>query len=267
MPPLTITSLQNPRVKQAVRLRDKRDRIREWLMPVEGRDELLLALESGANPRTVFHCPALTNAADRDATLRAVTARGAEVIEVSEPVFAKMAYREHPDGWLAIFPRPDRTLPGLQLPPAPLLVVAEAVEKPGNLGALLRTADAAGVDAVLVCDPVTDVTNPNVIRASRGTVFTVPVVEAPAGDALRWMKERRIRLVAATPGAATDYTAADLRGALAIAVGAEDSGLSAAWMDAAAVRVRIPMRGRVNSLNVATAAALVIYEAVRQRSA
>jgi TrmH family RNA methyltransferase len=263
--PLQITSAQNPRVKQIVRLRDKRDRMREWLMVVEGRDELALALDSGASPRAGYYCPALIRDADRDDFLARLSAARAELIEVTEPVFAKMAYRENPDGWLAVFPRPDRTLAGLTLPTAPLLVVVEAVEKPGNLGAILRSADAAGVDAVLVCDPVADVSNPNVIRASRGTIFTVPVVEAPAADALRWLKERGIRLVATTPAAATDYTAADLRGAVAVAVGAEDMGLSAAWLDAAETRVRIPMHGRVNSLNVATAAALVIYEAVRQR--
>ncbi|MBI5877118.1 MAG: RNA methyltransferase [Chloroflexi bacterium] len=264
--PLQITSLQNPRVKQVVRLRDKRDRIREWLMLVEGRDELLMALESGAVPRTCYYCPAQIRDADQAQILARLAGIGAELVEVAEPVFAKMAYRENPDGWLAVFPRPDRTLSGLRLPPAPLLVVAEAVEKPGNLGAILRSADAAGVDAVLVCDPVTDVSNPNVVRASRGTVFTVPVVESPAADAFRWLRERGIRIVAATPHASIDFTAADLRGSVAIAVGAEDMGLSPLWMDGADVAVRIPMRGRVNSLNVATSATLMMYEALRQRS-
>ncbi len=264
--PLQISSLQNPRVKQVVRLRDKRDRLREWLMVVEGRDELALALDSGAAPRACYYCPALIRDADRDDFLARLAAARAELIEVSEPVFTKMAYRENPDGWLAVFPRPDRTLAGLQLPPVPLLVVVEAVEKPGNLGAILRSADAAGVDAVLVCDPVTDVSNPNVIRASRGTIFTVPVVEAPAAETLAWLRARSIRVVAATPHAALDFTAADLRGPLAIAVGAEDMGLSPLWMDGADIAVRIPMRGRVNSLNVATSATLLMYEALRQRA-
>jgi TrmH family RNA methyltransferase len=145
------------------------------------------------------------------------------------------------------------------------LLVAEAVEKPGNLGALLRSADAAGITAVIVCDPATDVNNPNVVRSSRGTRFTVPVVEAATPETLAWLSSRGVRVAAATPQASLAYTEADLRGPLAIAVGAEADGLTAAWLDRADVRVRIPMRGKVNSLNVATSAALLLYEAIRQR--
>ena len=261
--PMLITSPQNPRVKQAVRLRDKRDRLREGLMLVEGYDEILLALDGGAAPRALFYCPAL--AGETAALLARAATLGADLLEVSPPVLAKMAYRENPDGWLAVFPRISRALADLRLPPAPLLVAAESVEKPGNLGAILRSADAAGVDAVIVCDPTTDVTNPNVIRSSRGTVFTVPLVEAEGTVALQWLRERQIAIVATTPAASLTHTDVDLRGAVAILVGAEDTGLSARWLDAADVRVRIPMHGRVNSLNVATAATLLMYEAVRQR--
>jgi TrmH family RNA methyltransferase len=155
----------------------------------------------------------------------------------------------------------------LTLGPNPLLVVAEAVEKPGNLGALLRTCDAAGVTAVIVCDPTTDLNNPNVVRSSRGTLFTVPVVEAASAETIAYLKAHGIAIVAATPAASRAHIAADLRGPVAIAVGTEDAGLSDAWLSQADLAVRIPMRGRVNSLNVATAAALLIYEAVRQRGA
>ncbi|MCC7358164.1 MAG: RNA methyltransferase [Anaerolineales bacterium] len=260
-----ITSLQNPRVKAVVRLRDRRHRDREGQMLVEGHDELRLALAGGVRPLTLFHCPAFTRAADAELLTR-VAALGAEIVEVAPPVFEKMAYRDNPDGWLAVAPVVGHTLDGLRLGDRPLLLAVEAVEKPGNLGALLRTADAAGVTAVIVCDPATDAHNPNVVRSSRGTLFTVPVVAASTADTLTWLRAHGIAIVAATPAAARDYTAADLSGPVAIAVGAEDTGLTAAWLGQADLAVRIPMVGQVNSLNVSAAAALLVYEAVRQRS-
>ena len=264
--PAALTSLQNPRVKAVVRLRDRRHRDEAGQMLVEGRDELRLALAGGVRPITLFHCPDLTHAADAGLLMQAATL-GAEIVEVSSPVFAKMAYRDNPDGWLAVVPAVRRTLADLTLGDRPLLVIAEAVEKPGNLGALLRTADAAGVTAVIVCDPATDLNNPNVVRSSRGTLFTVPVVEASTADTLAWLRAHGIAIVAATPAASRAYTAVDLTGPVAIAVGTEDEGLTPAWLAQADLAVRIPMAGRVNSLNVSAAAALLIYEAVRQRSA
>jgi TrmH family RNA methyltransferase len=191
---------------------------------------------------------------------------GAELVEVSQPVFARMAYRENPDGWLAVLPAVRRGLDNF--PPAAgpaLFVVAEAIEKPGNLGALLRSADAAGVTGVIVCDPATDIYNPNVVRSSRGTLFTVPVAEGTAPETLAWLRARRISVVATSPQARLAYTDADLRGPVAIVVGAEDAGLSAAWLGQADLSLLIPMLGQVNSLNVATAATLLLYEARRQR--
>jgi TrmH family RNA methyltransferase len=263
--PLTITSLSNPRVKHAVRLRDRRHRDRAGQLLVEGRDELALALAGGICPQTLFLCPELLRPSEAP-LLEQARAAAAEVIEVTPAVFARLAYRENPDGWLAIVPAPSARLDDLVLGQNPLLLVAEAVEKPGNLGALLRSADAAGVTAVVVCDPATDVNNPNVIRSSRGTRFTVPVVEAGTPETLAWLAAHGVRIAAATPQAELAYTGADLRGPLAVAVGAEDIGLTAAWLDRADLRVRIPMRGKVNSLNVATSAALLLYEAVRQRA-
>jgi TrmH family RNA methyltransferase len=148
----------------------------------------------------------------------------------------------------------------------PLILVAESVEKPGNLGAILRSADAAGVDALLVCDPRVDPWNPNVVRASRGAVFSVPVVECDNASALEWLKARGIRTVGATPSAQRRYVDVNLREAVAIVVGTEDEGLSEFWMSNVDLSVRIPMQGRVNSLNVSVSAALLLYEAVRQRS-
>jgi TrmH family RNA methyltransferase len=264
---MIITSLQNPNVKQTIRLRERREREREGLMLVEGFAELSLALESGARPQTVFYCPALFGGNAEELLARA-RATGAELIEVSPPVFEKIAYRENPDGWLALVSTQSvrRHLNDLTLGENALLVVAEAVEKPGNLGAILRSADAAGVHGVILCDPTTDLSNPNVVRSSRGTLFTVPVAEAQVDEARRWLHERRITLIATSPQADLIYTQADLRGPVAIAVGTEKAGLSPTWLDHADVAVRIPMRGRVNSLNVATATTLLLYEAVRQRT-
>jgi len=264
---MIITSPQNPKIKQAIRLNERRQREREGLMLVEGFDELSLALESGVRLQTLFYCPALFRG-NAEELLAHIQATGAELIEVSPPVFEKMAYRENPDGWLAFVPTQSlhRHLSDLALGENPLLVVAEAVEKPGNLGAILRSADAAGVHALLLCDPTTDLSNPNVVRSSRGTLFSLPVVEAQKDEAMRWLRERGIKLIAATPQADLIYTQADLRGPSAIAVGTEKEGLSQTWLEQADVAVRIPMRGRVNSLNVATATTLLLYEAVRQRN-
>jgi RNA methyltransferase, TrmH family len=255
---MDITSLQNPRVKQIVKLRDdKKERQREGVMLVEGYDEIALALEARHTPRTVLSAPELIRRQIRDT--------GAETITVSTAVFEKMSQRENPDGWLAVFPMPRLSLEDLKLGGSPLIIVAESIEKPGNLGAILRTADAARVDAVLVCDPRVDAYGPNVVRASRGTIFTVPVVETNSAQAFAWLKNREIQILAATPSAEAEYTRQDLRVPLAVAVGTEDQGLSELWMSRADLRVKIPMLGKVNSLNVSIATALIVYEAVRQR--
>ena len=256
---MDITILQNPRVKHIVKLRDdKKQRLREGLMLVEGVDEISLALTAGYGPRTVLTAPELVR---RQIDLPAV-----ELLTVSTAVFEKMSYRENPDGWLAIFPIPHLSLEDIKLSDPPLVIVAESVEKPGNLGAILRTADAAHVDAVLVCDPRVDVYSPNVVRASRGAVFTVTVVETESTQALDWLRQQGIEILAATPSAEAEYTRQNLRLPLAIAVGTEDEGLSELWMTQADLRVRIPMMGKVNSLNVSIATALIVYEAVRQRA-
>ncbi len=256
---IDITSLQNPRVKQIVKLRDdKKERQREGLMLVEGYDEISLALEAGFRPRTLLTAPELVR--------REMRQVDAEKVTVAAAVFEKMSYRENPDGWLALFPIPRLSLDDLTLSESPLIVIAESVEKPGNLGAILRTADAAHVDAVLVCDPRVDAYSPNVVRASRGAIFTVPVVETKNASALTWLQRSGIRVLAATPSAEAEYTRQDLRGPLAVAVGTEDQGLSDFWMDQADLRVKIPMLGKVNSLNVSIATALIVYEALRQRT-
>lgn len=255
---MDITSLQNPRVKQIVKLReDKKQRQKDGLILVEGFDELTLALACGFTPQTLLSAPELVS--------QTLTIPNAESVTVSRAVFEKISYRDNPDGWLGLFPMPTSNLDGLKLSENPLVIVAESVEKPGNLGAILRTADAAKVDALLVCDPRVDVWNPNVIRASRGAVFAVPVVEVKSPEALSWLRSRKMRVLAATPSAEEMYTDVNMQGPLAIAVGTEDEGLTEFWMHNSDLRVKIPMAGKVNSLNVSIATALMTYEAVRQR--
>ena len=258
---MDITSLQNPRVKHIVRLRDeKRQRRADGLMLVEGYDEIQLALSAGHKPRTLLSAPELVS---REID---VAQADTERITVTRAVFEKICYRENPDGWLAVFPVPQDSLDGLKLSDSPLLIVAESVEKPGNLGAILRTADAAHVDALLVCDPRVDPWNPNVVRASRGAVFSVPVIECDNAAALERLRRAGIQILAATPSADVVYSDIDLRRPIAIAVGTEDVGLTDFWMSQADLKVRIPMTGRVNSLNVSVSTALIVYEAVRQRN-
>lgn len=273
---IVISSPANPRVKAILSLRRRRDRDLAGATLLEGRDELQLAMDSGVKVRTLVGCPDLMpDPAVWDAvTSEAVGRSGAEVLRLSRAAFDRLAYREHPDGVLAVVDAPPADLSRVfgRLTPlpgdpaaGPLVVVCEAVEKPGNLGALLRTADAAGVAAVLAADPATDWGNPNVVRASKGTVFSLPVASATTDDILGALGHAGFRLVATTPDGDCELTEADLTGPVAVAVGAENVGLSGEMLAAAAVRVRIPMCGRVNSLNVATAGAIVVYEAVRQR--
>ncbi|HTO99802.1 MAG TPA: RNA methyltransferase [Anaerolineales bacterium] len=255
-----ITSLQNERIKHFVKLRqDKRQRERDGLMLVEGRDEILLAVAAGSTPAMLIRCPELASDEPQ------LEDEGPEQLSVTKPVFEKISYRDNPDGWMGVFPIPKSVLRDPEQGAKPLMIVAEAVEKPGNLGAILRTADAAGVSAVLVCDPHTDLYGPNVVRASRGTIFSVPTTQVTNQEASDFLRRNGIRVVAATPSASLPYTSADLREPAAIAVGTEDEGLTDFWLDRADVKVIIPMLGKANSLNVSIATALIVYEAVRQR--
>jgi TrmH family RNA methyltransferase len=262
---LELTSVGNPRVKHLVGLRRRRQRDQSGLMLVEGYEELSLALSAGVVPAALYFCPELARE-PRD-LVAGVAALGSEIVQVSARVFEKVAYRESPDGWLAVVPTVPTDLALLRPAANPLTLVCESVEKPGNLGAMLRTADAVGVAAVVAAAPITDWGNPNIVRASKGTVFSVPVAAADSADVLAWARQRSLRVVAATPDTDTLFTDADLTGPVAIAVGSEKYGLSAEWLESADARVRIPMFGRANSLNVATSAAIILYEALRQRTA
>ncbi|NYF98570.1 TrmH family RNA methyltransferase [Janibacter cremeus] len=268
MSDLVITSPANQRLKGLVTLRRRRVRESSGTTLLEGLEETALALDAGVVPRALFHCPELMLDPTAGAALVERARRtGAEVVELGRTAFEKVAYREGPDGILARVPSPGLALADVDLPDDALVLLCEGVEKPGNLGAMLRTADAAGVALVISADPVTDWGNPNVIRSSKGTVFSVPVASASTDEAWTWLTERGVAVVATTPDTDVDHTDADLTGPVAVAVGSEKYGLSDAALARARYRVRIPMVGQANSLNVATSAAIVVYEAVRQRRA
>ncbi|HMD61207.1 MAG TPA: RNA methyltransferase [Opitutaceae bacterium] len=260
-----ITSLKNPRLKRLVRLRDRRPRDEEQAFLVEGYREVRRALEKKVPLDELYYSPGWFLGENEPALLAEASSSGARLFELSKGAFAKVAYRERPDGVLAVAPQWRRTLADLALPADPFILVVEAIEKPGNLGTILRSADAAGCHAVIVCDPVTDIFNPNVIRASTGVIFSVPCVVEGSGAVLAWLKGRRIRAVATTPAAGRLYTDCDLRGPLAVIMGSEQYGLSAFWLENAHECVRIPMAGQADSLNVAMAALITLFEAVRQR--
>jgi len=261
-----ITSLQNPRVKQLVRLRERRERDELGLFLVEGYREVRRALEKGVKLKELYFAPEWFLGENERALLAQAEAGGAQLFELTKEAFAKVAYRERPDGLLALAPQWKLSLADLALPTAPFLLVVEAIEKPGNLGTILRSADAAGCDAVIVCDPVTDIFNPNVVRASTGVLFSVPVVVTDSTTVHGWLKAKGIRSAATTPHTDNLYTKTDLRGALAISMGSEQYGLSEFWMKGADTLVRIPMAGQADSLNVAMATIITLFEAVRQRA-
>lgn len=260
-----ITSLQNPRVKQLVKLRDRRPRDEAGVFLVEGYREIRRALEKKVPLQELYYSSAWFLGENEPALIEQAASAGAQVFELSKDAFAKVAYRERPDGLLAVAPQWKRTLADLPLRSEPFLLVVEAIEKPGNLGTILRSADAAGVDGVIVCDPVTDIFNPNVVRSSTGVLFSVPVVVSESEPVRQWLRERQIRVVATTPAAKQLHTEADLRGPIAIVMGSEQYGLSEYWLKESDGQVRIPMAGQADSLNVAMATIITLFEAVRQR--
>jgi TrmH family RNA methyltransferase len=262
---ISITSLQNPRLKDLVRLQKRPYRDERGVVVVEGYREVKRMLDNGRRPLALFFAPAFYQGVNEPEIVRRCAEAGAELFECSADAFRKVAYRDRPEGLIALTPQVHRRLDELALPDRPLVVVAQAIEKPGNLGSLLRSADAAGAHAVIVCDRCTDIHNPNVVRSSIGTLFSVPVVEAASEETLAWLRARGVRVVAASPHAEREYTECDMTRGIAIVVGTEKFGLSDRWLSAADERVRIPMLGQIDSLNVAAATTLLLYEAVRQR--
>ena len=299
MPAETLTSAQNPKVKRLLALQKDSSLRRECgLFVIEGRREFEHCLAAGFVPDSVFICPELFGESGSEAvSSETVAARGrvngrgplaregqwegwsvAEVSEdtasellrykvflVSKEIYDKVAYRGGTEGIIAEMRAKNLTLNDLELKDNPLIVVLESVEKPGNLGAVLRSADAAGADALLVCDPLTDIYNPNVIRASIGAVFTVPTVACRTADAIPWLQRRGIQILTALLQDSSLYYDCDMRHDTALVMGTESTGLSDAWRRAATAHIRIPMLGRLDSLNVSVSASILLFEAVRQR--
>lgn len=259
-----ITSLQNSLVKMAVRLRERRERDESDLFLIEGYREMKRAVDAGREIQTLFYCPELFL---KENETKLIDESRAKPVLCSKEVFAKISYRDRPDGLLGIARQIHLKLVDLKakLSSNPFLLIAESIEKPGNLGTILRSCDAAGVDAVIVCDPTTDIHNPNVVRSSVGTLFTLPVLEVGGEETLAFLRQHRIRIAAATPHAKESFMTANLTGPIAIAMGTEQYGLSESWMKRADCQVRIPMRGIADSLNVASATTLLLYEVLRQR--
>lgn len=265
-----IASPANRHVKHLVRLRSRRHRDREGAFLIEGYRELTKAAEAGWAVDELYVCEELFLGKNEPALVERLAAGGARLRRMAEEPFRKAAYRDRPEGLLAVAPcfptgledlreQMDNSGPCLAL-------VAEGIEKPGNLGTMLRTADAAGAQAVIAADPRTDLFNPNVVRSSVGSLFTVPVAAAAAGDVQDWLRSRGTVPVLASPDSSVPYWEADLRGPIALVIGSEQTGLSAAWRDRGCPEVRIPMAGAADSLNAAAAAGVLLFEAVRQRA-
>jgi TrmH family RNA methyltransferase len=258
-----IVSLQNARIKNIVKLSKSKERKEQGLFIIEGARELSLALVANYTIDSVFICPELYIKSDYPNVLDSIPDN--KLFEVSEAVFDKIAYREGSDGLLALAKPQSHTLSDLELSENPFIIILEAVEKPGNLGAILRTADAAQADAVVICDPATDLYNPNVVRSSVGCLFTVQTAVCSSEEALAFLHNKGIKSYAAELTASQWYHETDMRSSSAIVMGTEADGLTDFWLRNADHRIKIPMRGKIDSLNVSVSTAILTFEAMRQR--
>lgn len=261
-----ITSAHNPRVKHLLALQQKSSlRKAEGLFLVEGRRELEHCLEAGFQLEELYVCPELMDSADHAPDAAQVGVDDSHVFQVSPSVYNRIAYRGTTEGVVATVHSRNLTLTDLQLPENPLLMVMESVEKPGNLGAVLRSADAAKADAVIVCDPLTDLFNPNLIRSSIGAIFSVPTVACTSAECISFLQHQGISILTAQLQDSTLYYDTPMTGPTAIVMGTESTGLTQQWREAATAHIRIPMLGCLDSLNVSVSAAILLFEAVRQR--
>lgn len=260
-----ISSVQNVKVKNVLHLGKASERKEQQLFIAEGYREVKLAMDAAYEFKNLFYCPEVSSKKEIQDLVNSLS-KQTTVYEITEAVFGKMAYRENSDGLIALVVPKYLKLEDLNLPPDPLIVVLEKVEKPGNLGAVLRTADAAQVDAVFVCDPLTDIYNPNVIRSSIGCIFTSTIVCCSSHEALAWLRKSKIKSYAAALTATKWYHETSMTGASAIVLGTEADGLSDFWLKESDSQIKIPMLGRIDSLNVSNATAIMVYEAMRQRN-
>lgn len=256
-----ITSAQNPKIKNILALEKARERKKQNVLIIEGIKELSLAITAGYKIISVFFCPDIID----EQELMKIVKQEQLLIPVQKQVFEKIAYRESTGGIIAVAEQKEHRLDKINLSSNPLVLVLEAVEKPGNLGAILRTADAVGVDAVIICDPQTDFYNPNVIRSSVGCVFTTPVAAATSAETIAWLRKNKIRIFNTYLRASKPYHQIDFTLPSAIVMGTEATGLSDLWVQSGDANIIIPMQGKIDSMNVSTATAVVVFEAKRQR--
>jgi TrmH family RNA methyltransferase len=263
--PDAITSVHNPRIRNILSLQSKsRERRQQNLIIIEGYREISRALASGVKLMELYYCSDFENETQVE-NLNKISG-DASFVEINKAIFEKLAYREGSDGLIALAQPGKLALDELNFLKPPLIIILEAVEKPGNLGAIMRTADAASADAVIVCNPLTDIYNPNVIRSSVGCVFTVPVIAADAIEVRQWLNRNHIHsYAAALTDNAVNYVTVDYSEASAIVLGTEATGLSESWLQFCDRQIIIPMNGIADSLNVSTSAAIIVFEAIRQR--
>jgi len=259
---IQISSVSNPKIKALIKLEKSGHRAELGLFTVEGKKEILLCAEAGYHIIALYYCPEIVN---DNSLIQNTLFKGVELIEISIAVFEKIAYRESRDGYFAVAKTNYKTLAELQLSKTPLIVILEAVEKPGNLGAILRSADAAKVDAVIVCDKKTDIFNPNAIRSSLGCIFTNQVVCCSNDECLKWLKVEGIHTYAAALTATEFYHEQDFNKPTALVFGTEADGLTDFWLNKADKQIKIPMRGKIDSLNVSGSCAIMMFEVGRQR--
>lgn len=258
---VVITSTHNPKVKSLLALEKPRERRRQQLFVVEGKKEISMALRAGYQIGNLFYCVDLLPETD----LESLGVDDKFLVPVTQEVFDKIAIREGTGGVIAVAQMKANRLEDIRLGKHPLVLILESVEKPGNLGAILRTADAAGVDAVIVCDPQTDFYNPNVVRSSLGCVFTQPIASATSEEAIQWLKKNQVKIYCTYLTASKPYHEVDFRSSTAIVMGTEATGLSDTWVKSSDANIIIPMQGAIDSMNVSTATAVVVFEACRQR--
>jgi RNA methyltransferase, TrmH family len=264
-----ITSSKNEKIKKIIKLKDKNKREKYSLFLIEGYREILRATEANIEIESLFICPSLFLKDNETKLIDKIRSNKTSIFDCVEDVFRKISYRDRPDGLLAIAKPFNTDIENiktiLENKKNPFLIILESLEKPGNLGTILRTADASGADAVIVADPMTDIFNPNVVRSSIGTLFTVPIFVSDSRTVLKFLKEKRIEIIAATPSSDLLYTSVNLNKPIALAFGTEQLGLSKIWMENSDVFVKIPMFGKADSLNVAVATTILLYETLRQR--
>lgn len=260
----SITSAQNPKIQTLLLLQEKsKERRKKGLFIVEGRRELLHCIEAGYEPYTIFFCREIISEDD----LMHIAARcNCSFVEIPRHLYDKVAYRGGTEGIIAELKCKEKRLEDIKLKANPLIVILESVEKPGNLGAVLRSADAAGADAVIICDPLTDLYNPNLIRSSIGGIFTVQTATASSEETIKWLKDKNIKIYTAQLQDSHWYYDTDMTSPTAIIMGTEATGLTDIWRKAADAHIKIPMLGKLDSLNVSVSAAILLFEAVKQRN-